>query len=317
MSKPTNFVDHLIFQASTPAHIPWLRMGFAVLAIINTLVWLRDGSYWFSDAGVLSTTSALEMNNHARWSLLFYLPSTPLVINTCLTLLLLHCILLLVGCWSRLQMLCIFVWIVSFQIRNPIICDGEDTLFRCFAFFMIFLPLDCGWSVTRAWRARRGQSLPIVSDADTWAVSLMQFQMTVIYVSATWMKLHGTTWQDGTALYIVSHMTDHFGRLPAATGLFDQLWAVKAITWSVVVIEGMLPILLWIPRTRRFGVALGITLHLGIELTMHLFLFEWLMILGLAAFLGRSRKRAPVGINEVAANHNPMRQRGEVPSTLP
>ncbi len=96
-----------------------------------------------------------------------------------------------------------------------------------------------------------------------------------------------------TALYIVSHMTDHFGRMPAATFLFDQLWIVKTMTWSVLAIEAALPLLLWIPRTRLLGVALGISLHLGIELTMHLFLFEWLMILGLVSFLGEPTWQQP------------------------
>ncbi len=285
------FIDRLIFNACQPALVPWLRIGFAVLAAINTLVWMRDGGYWFSNDGVLTTDTAIEINRHARWSLLFTLPGSPQLVQGCLTLLLLHCLCLALGLWSRIQMVCIFVWLVSFQNRNPIICDAEDTLFRCFAFAMIFLPLDCGYSLSRAWRRRRGRLMDIQL-RDTWAVSLMQFQMTVIYLSAAWSKCWGNTWQDGTALYYVSHMTDLFGRMPALTTLFDQLWLVRLMTWGVVVIEGLLPVFLWIPRTRRWGVALGIALHLGIELTMNLFLFEWLMILGLVSFLGRNAERS-------------------------
>ena len=186
---PTKLFDRLIFEACQPWLVPVLRIGFALLATLNTLVWMHDGAYWFSDEGVLSQASAIDLNNHDRWSLLFYLPSTPTVVNTCLAILLTNCLLLLVGWWSRLQMLCIFVWFVSFQFRNPIICDGEDTLFRCFAFYMMFLPLDCGWSLSRAWRRWRGLPLVESTTADNWAVSLIQFQMTIIYISATWSKL--------------------------------------------------------------------------------------------------------------------------------
>ncbi len=280
-------VDQLIFNACIPSMIPWLRMGFAVLVAINTLVWMRDGALWFSDEGVLTSAGAMAIDRYERWSVLFLLPSTPQVVQICLSILLANSALLLLGVWSRVQMVCIFVWLVSFQFRAPATCDGEDTLFRCFAFFMIFMPLDCGWSLTQSWRKGRGLTPQTVDISSTWAVSLIQFQMTVIYVSATWNKLWGSTWQDGTALYYVSHMTDVFGRVPALTALFDHIWFVKALTWSVVAIEGLIPILLWIPRTRRWGVALGIALHLGIELLMNLFLFEWLMILGLLSFLGR------------------------------
>lgn len=281
-------IDRFIFDACSPWLVPWLRMGFALLMIVNALVWLRDGSYWFSDVGVLSKASAIDISNHEHFSLLFYLPSTPGVVNTCLGLLLLQSVLLLLGIWSRFQMACLFVWLVSFQLRNPIICDAEDTLFRCFAFYMIFLPLDCGWSLMRWWRQNSGVPLKEVTRDHGWAVSLMQLQMTVIYVSAAWSKLWGSSWQDGTALYYVSHMNDLYGRVPAINIVFDQLWAVRAITWSVIAIECLLPILLWIPRTRRLGVALGIALHIGIELTMNLFLFQWLMIFGLISFLGRN-----------------------------
>lgn len=289
VGKATSLVDGLIFSACHPAWVPWLRMGFAVLASINALVWMRDGALWFSDEGVLTRASAIDVDRHQRWSLLFYLPNTPAVIQACLSLLLVNCALLLVGLWSRFQMACIFVWLASFQFRNPMLCDAEDTLLRCFAFYMIFLPLDCGWSLGQVWRAQRGLPIPVVTRADTWAVCLMQFQMTVIYVSATWSKLWGSTWQDGTALYYVSHMPDHFGRIPALMTLFDNIVLVKTLTWSVVAIEGLLPILLWFPRTRYWGVGLGFALHLGIELTMSLFLFQWLMMFGLLCFLARPR----------------------------
>ncbi len=288
-TRDMRFIDRFLFQGCSPQIVPWLRIGFAVLVIINTLVWLRDATILFTDSGVLKTATAIDLNKHERYSILFSLPSTPAVVNACLVILLVQSSLLLLGVWSRFQMACIFVWIVSFQYRNPLICDGEDTLFRCFAFFMIFLPLDCGWSLTRRWYQWRGFELAKATMADAWALRFIQIQMTIIYCSATWYKLLGSTWQDGTALYYVSHMTDHFGRFPALTGLFDQLWFVKAMTWSVIAIEGLLPILLWWPRTRVFGILLGIALHLGIELTMHLFLFQWIMILGLCSFYPSSR----------------------------
>lgn len=280
-------VDHFLFETCDPQIAPLLRVGFACLMLINTLVWMRDPELWFLDAGVLTTATAQHLNDHARWSLFFWLPSSTLVIRWCLFALLIQSALLLMGCWSRFQMACIFVWLVSFQHRNPLICDAEDTLFRWFAFLMIFLPLDCGWSIGR-YCTRNGlgcRTHQFVGPADAWALRLLQIQMSVVYLSATWNKLLGATWRDGTALYYVSHMTDHFGRLPGATQLFDSLWMVQLQTWSVLAIECLIPIGLWIGPTRRLAIMAGIGLHLGIELMMHLFLFEWVMVLGLLSFV--------------------------------
>jgi hypothetical protein len=243
---------------------------------------MRDGAVWFSDAGVLSHETAQRLGSGSGWSVLYWLPSSEPVVYACLSVLLAQAVLLLLGCWSRFQMACIFVWLVSFQHRNPLICDGEDTVFRMFAFLMAFLPLDCGWSLAR--NLYRGPA-PLATAADAWALRLIQLQMTLIYASAAWSKLHGASWRNGTALYLVSHMNDHFGRLPNLTAWFDSLWLVQLQTWSVVAIEVFLPLGLWLRPTRRIAVALGIAMHLCIEASMNLFLFEWIMIVGLLAFI--------------------------------
>lgn len=275
-------VDRFLFETCDPTIIPLLRISFAALAVIYCAVWMRDSQFWFTDDGVLTSSAAQVVNNHCRWSLLFLLPSTPSVVYGCLTIMLAHCLLMLFGCWSRLQVACIFVWLVSFQHRNPVICDGEDTLFRWIAFLLIFLPLDGRWSLV-SWLFKR-RMIPITS-SQSWALRLLQIQMAVIYASAGWNKLQGTTWRDGTALYYVSKMTDHFGRLPVPDLLFEKLWIVQVQTWMVVVIELALPIALWIRPTRRLALALGFGLHLGIEATMHLFLFQWIMMVGLLSFV--------------------------------
>jgi hypothetical protein len=274
--------DHFLFQSCDPRLAPVIRIGYAVLLIIYTLVWMRDGQLWFSDDGLLTQATAEGINSGLRWSVLFWLPPTPTVIYACLSLLLAQAVLLLLGCWSRVQVACIFVWLVSFQHRNPLICDGEDTVFRLFAFMMIFLPLDCCLSLAARFRSRAARR---ATTADAWALRLIQVQMTIIYASAAWSKLHGASWRDGTALYIVSHMNDHFGRWPGMVRWFDQLWLVQLQTWGVLTIEMLLPLALWLKPTRTMAIVVGIALHLGIEASMHLFLFQWIMIVGLLAFV--------------------------------
>ncbi len=80
-------------------------------------------------------------------------------------------------------------------------------------------------------------------------------------------------------------MSDVYGRPLAPDFLFDIPWLVAMITWVVLVIEAALPIALWFRPTRKIAIVLGVLLHLGIELSMNLFLFEWIMILGLLTFI--------------------------------
>jgi hypothetical protein len=79
-------------------------------------------------------------------------------------------------------------------------------------------------------------------------------------------------------------MSDNYGRL-IPSSLFD-LYALSAIaTWTTLIIEGALPIALWIRPFRKWAIIAGFALHLGIELSMNLFLFQWIMMLGLLSFV--------------------------------
>ncbi len=275
--------DRFLFESCDPIMASVLRIAYATLLIVDVCVWMLDGSHWFSDDGVVSAESIQRLYEIPYWSVFFISSSTALV-QVGLVILLVQSCLLLFGCWSRFQAACIFFWLVSFQHRNPLICDGEDTVFRLFAFFMIFLPLDCDWSLSAKFYAKSG--IQRTYDRSTaWGLRLVQFEMTAIYLSASWSKLQGATWRDGSALYYVSRMDDYFGRswLPEST--FDIPWLIRCATWVALSIEFALPWTLWFRRTRRLAIIAGIGLHLCIETTMNLFLFEWIMIVGLLAFV--------------------------------
>lgn len=295
--------DRFLFESTDPRMCSMLRIGYACLLLVFLSLWFLDAELWFTDSGVLRADTARHMDRGSYGSLFFWLPATNTVIYGCLGLLLIQSMLLLLGCWSRFQIACIYVWLTSFQHRNPLIVDGEDTVFRLIAFFMILMPLDYAWSLT----GRRRSGAEARRPASAWALRLVQIEITAIYMSAAWSKWQGTTWRDGTALYYVARMDDVFGRLWLPEDLFQIGWLVQTATWGALGLETALPLLLWLPKTRRLGIAVGIGFHLMIELTMHLFLFEWIMMLGLLSFLKTSdftRQPAPSTVSpaEVDAN---------------
>ena len=258
-----------------------LRIAYSTLLIIYVCVWMLDGTRWFSDDGLLNANTVERMYEIPYWSVFFISSSTEFV-RSSLVILLVHSLLLLVGCWSRFQAACIFLWLASFQHRNPLICDGEDTLFRLMAFFFIFLPLDHAWSLANLFRKRSSTG---GDRSSAWGLRLIQIEMTAIYLSAGFSKLQGATWRDGSAMYYVSRMDDFMGRswLPEST--FDIPWFILCMTWAALSIELALPFALWCKYTRKLAIIAGICFHLSIECTMNLFLFEWIMIVGLLSFV--------------------------------
>lgn len=287
LHKIVRGLDRFLFESCDPRVVPILRIGFALMIILQALVLWPDATYWFTDSGVMRTQTAREILGPRSWSLLFYLPSETWVVQVSLGMWIVHGVMMLVGFYSRVQATAIFMWLVSFQNRNPSIHDGEDTVFRIFAFLMIWLPLDAYWSIRRL--GKNSESGADQTDgrsnaADAWGLRLFQVQMTAIYVSTALSKFEGSTWNDGTAVWYVSRMTDNFGRWIPPKWL-DYPYASELATYGTLAIECFLPFGLWIPRLRWIAIGLGILLHLGIEFSMNLFLFQWVMILGLLTFV--------------------------------
>ena len=234
-----------LFESCCPSTCVLVRIAYAVLFIVYVGVWMIDGTRWFSDDGVISTSVVHDLSSLPTWSLFHWLPATPTVVRLGLGILMIHAIGLLLGVASRFQAACIFVWLVSYQCRNPLIGDGEDMVFRMFALFLVFMPTDHALSLgRRLWHGRESEQ---VATNRSWGLRLMQVQMTMIYVSAAWSKWLGGTWRDGSAMFYVYQMEDLFGRGPVPAMFTESEWWVRAVTWSVLIVEAVLPLALWYP----------------------------------------------------------------------
>lgn len=274
-----------------------IRMAFAIVVLLDLSILYPDLDLWFTDSGVLPTEASQEVAKPYAWTVFWHLPSTSAVVHVCYWIIVVQAVLLLIGLLPNLQMLCLFVWLTSLENRNFLIIDGEDVVFRLVAFCLIWVPLGRCWSVDTAlwwWFVAR----PLTPDpsptrgegsatyaAPGWGLRLLQIQMCVSFLAAGLWKLSGESWLDGTALYYVARLDDYFGRLPTPTWPFDSPWTVALMTWSVIAVEVLAPILLWFKETRRPALILVVLFHLANEWTMHLFLFHWVMLCGWMAFI--------------------------------
>jgi vitamin K-dependent gamma-carboxylase-like protein len=270
------------------------RIAYATLVLIHLAVLYPDLDLWFGEHGVLPREAAREAASPYTWSLLDVLPASSTVLHACFWIAVGHAVALLVGLWPRLNALLLFVWIASFQVRNVLIGDGEDALMRMLGFFMILLPSGRCWSVSALvgqwWYGQRRDSTHRVAEpapyaAPGWGLRLLQIEMAMLMFTAGLLKLSGDRWVNGTALYYVSRLDDHFGRFPVPAWLFDSPWLVALMTWSVIAAELAAPVLIWFRETRLACLAVLVAFHLANEWTMNLFLFHWLMLCGWMAFL--------------------------------
>jgi hypothetical protein len=261
-----------------------IRIAFAALLLVNFGLLGPDLFNWFGSTGLIRDLPLEEYLAPGSWSVLLWLPPTNSALVAAYAIALLQTLLLLLGLGTRLQAIGCFVWLVSFQVRNPMIWDGEDTLFRLLAALLIFMPCGARWSLD-AWLAQRIRGQAPAPTAPAWALKLLQLQMAIIFFDAFFMKLQGAAWQDGTALFYVARLDEFFPRFPLPRAIFDSLWSIKLLTWGTLLIEFAVPLLVWFRETRRFALLLALAFHLSCDYSMHLFLFHWIMLTGWIAFL--------------------------------
>jgi vitamin K-dependent gamma-carboxylase-like protein len=270
-----------------------VRIAYAALVLTHLAVLYPDLELWFTEQGVLPLEHARKAVNPYAWSLLGFLPGTSAVVHICFWITVAHAVAVLVGFLPRLNALFLFLWIMSFQVRNNLLNDGEDSLMRLLGFFLIWLPSGGCWSVNqliRWWWTRRRPIERIASasqrcEAPGWGLRLLQIEMAAMFLSTGLIKLSGESWLNGTALYYVSRLDDYFGRAPVPAWLFDSSWIVALMTWGVLAAELAVPLLIWFRETRRPCLIVLLAFHLANELTMNLFLFHWLMLCGWMSFL--------------------------------
>lgn len=280
--------DRFFFEPRETHICAIIRIAFSVLVLVNALVLLPDLTMWFGEDGILPEVVADTFSTLHTWTIFQWLPRTHAVLFACYGLFVAQAALLAVGFMPRLQAAGVFVWLVSFQYRNPLLLDGEDAVFRMLAFLLILLPSADHYAVSAWWRRRKGwRPEPSVA----WGLRLVQIQVCVIYTSTVWEKMKGADWYSGDALYYVVRLDDLFGRFPLPRGPLESLPLMRLATWGILVVEATLPVALWFRETRRGALYFGILFHLSIDYAMNLFLFQWMMIVSLLAFAERGDLR--------------------------
>jgi hypothetical protein len=106
----------------------------------------------------------------------------------------------------------------------------------------------------------------------------MRMQVVILYMVASYYKLQGESWMDGTAFYYVLY-NDLYSHPMFAATLINQTIFIKLVTWFTLLFQLLFPILIWIRKTKKMMLVLGIILHFMIAWVMGIVDFGIIMIL--------------------------------------
>jgi uncharacterized membrane protein YphA (DoxX/SURF4 family) len=267
------------FEPEPTSALALVRIAFGLLCLLWALSVLPDLATLFSSDGVLQEQPANQ--GDGVWGLLQITSSPAAVLALCIAMIVAS-IALVLGLWTRLAALVVFLALMSFTRRNAFALNSGDGLVRIIALYLVLSPAGASLSLDRLRRARdRFWEFPARAP---WALRLIQVQLSVVYLSTVWQKARGTTWNDGTAVSYSLRLED-LERLPVPDVLAESITLSNFATFGTLALELAIGILVWNRRARPWLLLLGVGMHLSIDYALHVGFFSYAIFVCYLAFL--------------------------------
>lgn len=265
------------FTPQPTSTLALFRIAFGLVATGWTATLAPDLFALFGPDGVLPE----PLRPLGTWGLLA-ISDHPAVIVAVFVATLVAGVALILGYRTRLAAAVVFVGILSFQRANPMMINSGDGLVCNLALYCALAPSGTSLSLDRLRTARRRfWEFPARAP---WALRLVQIQLSVVYLSTVWHKIQGDKWRDGSAVSYALRLAD-IHRFATPTFLTDSVVIAEIMTFGTLALELSLAILVWNRAARPWVLALGVSMHLGIEYSMLVGFFGFTMLTAYLAFL--------------------------------
>lgn len=259
-----------------------VRIAFGALMIAWTILLSSDLDTVFGNKGIMPTPP----DRAFTWGL-FSIYSSDSAILVGWIVLLVASFALMVGWHSRLAAIVVFILILSFERRNPLIFNSGDTVIRIEAMFLALAPSGAALSLDQR---RRSGTFWSAQQFRPWALRLIQIQLSIIYLSTVVDKLAGETWQNGTAVGYSLRQPD-LQIITPPSWMLHNLLVSNVLTWGTLLVELAIAVLVWNRRWRPWVLAVGVGLHLSISLLLEVGFFSCSMFVLYLAFIPPERAK--------------------------
>ena len=273
------------FQPISSIPLGMFRLVFGLLVLAYGLLLLPERFIWFSNRGVLSLADSIAYNGVNAWSIhldLLAFRGADHWLTAFFAVFLLAGLFLTLGLWTRTSAVIVYLCINTLHNRNGAIHNSGDTVMIVFSAYLVLSSAGAACSLDRLWRIFKGRENDEPPHTAPWAQRLMQLQVAIIYLGASLSKVGGEKWVNGTAAYYPLHLPES-ARFPTPGS--DLLWVINLVTWGTITMELALATLIWVPRLRLYVILGGVLLHLGIEYSLNIPLFSFMMIASYMTFL--------------------------------
>lgn len=259
------------------------RIGLALVILGDLFVRIQDLKAHYSDQGIIPRSIAIESLH--PWNVsIFFLSGTWQFQLILFVLTAVFASALLVGYKTRLISILTWFFVISLQLRNPMIDQGGDIVLKVLLFWSMFLPLGACWSIDQYLSKKISPANQIVS-VGSFALLL---QVCFIYWFSALLKTDDSWTKDGTAVWYALSIEQYSTSLGLFLLNYPKL--LKFFTFATLYLEAFGPLFAFFPfwtAPLRFATAITFMLFhlLGLNLTMELALFPYICIVAWIVFI--------------------------------
>lgn len=267
--------NRFFFEPADTLPLALCRIVNGAVAIVCAAMMFPDRFIWFSDRGLVSPQTAVEMTDVPVTSIFHWIGDAERLITPLLVLMMVAGFTLMIGFFTRTSAAIVFLILMALHHRTPMVLSGADMLLRINALLLAFS--HAGASLSLDSRRAGGPMQP------PWAQRLIQIQLAIVYAGSMIWKLRGRPWVDGTAVYYVMSISE-FQRWRHPV-IFLPVAVSKILTWSTLVVEGAAATLIWFKPFRKPVMVAALLLHASMGIVLNIPMFQWMMIGSLLLFI--------------------------------
>lgn len=204
-------------------------------------------------------------------------------------------VLLALGVWWRVA--CFWLWQmnVGLMVGSPFTINGEEQVMSLLLLFGLFMPLGSALTL-RELRDRERRRAMLCGDGGprvkVWALRALQVHLMFVYLISLPDKMTDESWRNGTLVYYAMMAWDY----PRWPGIEIFAWGNAALsrvlTLFALIVEVLVPVLIWLRRWRVPCVLAAMSLHVGMGLLIEgVMMFNATMLVAMLVFLPSGRTR--------------------------
>jgi hypothetical protein len=272
-------VFQFFFEPASPLPLDLVRIAIGLI-LIGEILWISPClTELYGTSGILQSDlsdyffGSFQVPFTPSWSALSRLGvSETHVLQVLFSIYSVAAVGVLFGFLTRLSIAVAWALQTLFLSMGYLSNYGVDRITHVILFYFLWMPVGRTLAVD-ALRKTRNQAPTALC---RFSLRVLQINLCVIYLNSGIAKMLGSQWWSGEAIWRVLNLPEfsHWN----FTWIASLPWLCKLLAWGTLALETGYPLLVWSQKTSRPWIFAVVCLHLGIALSMGLYLFSALMI---------------------------------------